>query len=97
MHGAGKVWYLDAASGPLDQAMPIPAGARYVQVSAPNAVVDVFWQQGSGIAPGVGSRCQRVAANDTGRRLMVPCGAATFLRVSTQITTGTLTVAFSEC
>jgi hypothetical protein len=95
--GGGRVWYLDVASGVLDQTVPIPDGARYLQVSAPNAIVDVFWQQGSGIAVGVGSRCQRVAANQTGQRLMIPCGAATYVRVLSQITTGTLTVAFSEC
>jgi hypothetical protein len=97
MQNGGRIWYLDAASGALDQALPIPAGARYVQVSAPNAVVDVFWQQGGSVAAGVGSRCQRVAANSTGLRLMVPCGAAKYLRVASQITTGTLSVAFSEC
>jgi len=97
MNGTGRVWYLDATSGPIDQAMPIPAGARYVQVSAPNAPVDVSWQQGSDIAPGVGSRCQQVPANQTGPRLMIPCGAAKYLRIVSQITTGTLTVAFSEC
>ena len=93
----GFLWYLDAASGPLTQVIPVPEGSRYVQISAPNAVVDVFWQQGPAVAAGVGSRCQRVAANDTGQRLIVPCGAAPFLRVEAQITTGTLSVAFSEC
>jgi len=97
MVGGGRVWYLDAASGALDQIVPIPSGARYAQVSAPNAVVDLFWLQGASIGPGIGSRCQRVAANDTGQRLLVPCGAATHLRIVTQITTGTLTVAFQDC
>lgn len=95
--GMGFVWYLDAASGPLNQIIPVPKGARYVQVSAPNAPVDVYWQQGPSVVLGVGSRCQRVPPNDTGQRLIVPCGAAPFLRVETQVTTGTLTVAFSEC
>ena len=93
----GFVWYLDAAAGPLMQVIPVPEGSRYVQVSAPNAPVEVFWQQGPSVVLGVGSRCQLVNANDTGQRLIVPCGAAPYLRVETQVTTGTLTVAFSEC
>jgi len=97
MDGTGRIWYLDAAIGPLDQTMPIPTGARYLQVSAANAPARVYWQQGSGIATGIGSPCQVVLPNDTGRRLMVPCGAVSHLRVECQVTTGTLTIAFSEC